>query len=186
MSHFLSHKMNLPMYGEKKEEILETMRYYFLERRHEQEKDMPSEESINESIIEVPKLKIECFWPVFHVNHFLEAKVMDDTIVSVNTNALEHVLGQLKRSDELKRGQLYKFSPGQYFNPGMFPYVFLPEKVMKAMKEYNWAQHNEQLREWGIVEQNFWEKLQNSNMLTLAGLRGHGRKRKQFPKISNN
>lgn len=153
--------------GDTKREILETLNYYRNERG-QKDFDIPNENVISS----VERFVVNCAFPLLHKDHFIEAEVCKGAIFDINANALDYVKGVGQNYEPFKRGSLFKFQTLDLF--GLF---FLPESVMKGLRDYDWKPHEEQVREW---------MLEREGVLNEAESRGHLARVRKVPLMSNN
>ncbi len=153
--------------GDTKKEILETLDYYRNERG-QRDFDIPNEDVISN----VKKFAVNCAFPLLNVNHFIEAEICKGAIFSINANALNYVKNVGQNYETFKRGSLFKFQTLDSF--GLF---FLPESVMKGLRDYNWKPHEEQVRKW---------MLERERVLNEGARRGHLTRIRKVPLRTNN
>jgi hypothetical protein len=122
--------------GTEKAQIINTIRYYRDERGEDRLK-IPSESEIKN----LERSVINCAFPLLVPEHYITAEVRPNVTFEVNANFYERMRKLSQGYEHLKRGDLYKFDPGL----GLF---FLPEYIMKGIKDYDWKQHEEQIKAW--------------------------------------
>lgn len=119
-----------------KEEITDTIRYYIEERGFDFE--LPLERAF----MPLEKILIHCYFPCMTQKHDLTIHPLPDVELIVNANRFHNIHEQALFYRTKRRGGLYKFVPDRS------TLFYLPEKVMEAMAEYDWKQHEEQVAIW--------------------------------------
>ncbi|MFH0752252.1 MAG: hypothetical protein V1914_01510 [archaeon] len=145
--------------GTDAKQIIRTLEYYRNERG-QTNFDIPSESDISE----VTRLEIECAFPLLSQNHFIEAKLEEKVSFFVNANAFSYIQALALSYEQLKRGDLYKFEPG-LSTLGLY---FLPENIMKGLKDYDWSQHKAQVEDWLQVRSKVLNDMRTKGLLVEA------------------
>lgn len=147
--------------GTDSRQIIDTMGYY----RNVRGKDVavPSEPDI----FDVGKLEIECMFSMYCPHHFIDVSVSDSLSFRINANAFGYVRDVAQHYGELKRGSLYKFAPPLLnVSPfGPIALYYLPESVMRGLKDHDWGQHNEQIKEWLGGRESVLDDMLDSGLL---------------------
>jgi len=131
---------NMVMFiGTEKDQIINTISYYKNERGQD-EVQLPS----LDEIIKLNEINIDVAFPMLKIDHCISAEVRDNVFFHVNVNAFVYIQHISRQYECFKRGDLYKFKAGA----PVFGLWFLPEYIMKGIKEYDWLQHKQQMGEW--------------------------------------
>ena len=145
--------------GAEKQEIINTLRYY-RDDRGQRNFDIPREQDL----LELGDVHVTCGLAILHKDHFIDAEVEDNVYFHVNANAFEYVQSQVRDYEGLRRGDLYKFIPGV----DIFGLFFLPESIMKSLKEHDWEQYREQIDSWTRVREDALDGLERDGHLIRA------------------
>ncbi len=138
--------------GDDPKQIIRTLEYYKDFRGADIA--IPSESEIRE----LPKVRVECAFPMMNPSHVVEARLEENVSFLVNANAFVYIQALSLGYEILKRGDLYKFYPGIT----SFGLYFLPESIMKGLQDYNWSQHASQVEEWLSARESILNDLQNA------------------------
>ncbi|MBI2564658.1 hypothetical protein HYV79_01565 [Candidatus Woesearchaeota archaeon] len=122
--------------GDTKDQIINTVKHY--NSKFNAGIDIPLDSEITQPL----SIEIICVLPLFNPNHFFEANVIDNVFFRINANAFHHVQELAFYYETLKQGDLYEL------NTAGFGGYFVPEAVVKALKEYDWKKHEKQVRAW--------------------------------------
>lgn len=176
---YFGHRVELSLFiGTEKEQIINTLGYYKNQRSHDIV--IPSESEISE----INGLKIQCIFPIYYPQHFFEIDI-DDIIFRINANAFGYVYGTAQMYHELRRGDLYKFSPGLINGnlSGPIALYYLPESIMRGLKEHDWDQHKNQVAEWlGFREGALNDMVDNDHLNRQIKLHPTARKKPDYSK----
>jgi hypothetical protein len=139
--------------GTEKKQIIHTLEYY----RNQRKKDfvkVPGESAISER----EKVNIQCVRPMSGKG-LLEAEVRENFVIGITDSAYSYVERTARYYERLRRGELFKFEPGE----GLFEVYFLPEFVMQGLRDYDWNKHK--VREWVRNREESCRKLERTGLL---------------------
>lgn len=125
--------------GNEKSQIVNTLEHY--KARGREKIAIPEIEKIRR----LDSAEIGCALPILKPEHFFKVKLDEVISFDINANAFNYIQLVANRYEELKRGDLFKFDTGL---PNVFGLFFLPENVMKGLKNYDWKQYEKQVDEW--------------------------------------
>ena len=149
--------------GNDKDQIINTIDYY-----RNQRGSKIGAASV-EDMFDVDSLRIECVFSMCCIDHFINLEV-DDVKFRINANAFSYVKSKVLDYSKLRRGEMYKFSPGLMSGGpyGLVSLYYLPENVMRGLKDHDWSVHDKQIESWISSR----EKLLDG-MVNTGGLERH-------------
>ena len=108
----------------------------------------------SESLERVERFTVRCFLSrtIMNPDHHIDLEPLPRARFEINANAYNWVKRQIDDYTNLRRGDLYIFDSKNSPELGLH---FLPEKVMSALHDYDWIQHEEQIKEWLASWTNF-------------------------------
>ena len=92
----------------------------------------------------VDNITVRESYPLSNPDQFVEAKVLPDATFAINASFYDEAVARAKSIDSLSRGSLYKWESGL----SIAPTFYLPQDVMEAFRDYDWEQHESQVRLW--------------------------------------
>ncbi|MDP3966203.1 MAG: hypothetical protein Q8Q04_01595 [archaeon] len=153
--------LNWFLVGNNENQIINTLKYYKFERgAEEKEFDKIQIPQIYE-IENREKISIPVALPLANLMQDLGVKVNSSIEFIVNANAVTYLRNIADSYQNLKRGDLYKFTPGiDYF--GLW---FLPEEIMEGLKNYDWSPHQKQIRTWLLKREGILKNMEGKGFL---------------------
>lgn len=146
--------------GNDKGQIKRTIDYY-VKRGDQNGIIIPEEKDILELIGDV---NITVVLPFAGMNQNISARVTPRAVFHVNANAINYIRGVASNYERLKRGELFKFEPGVR----AFGLWFLPEDIMQGLRNYNWQQHESQVKEWLCQRNEVLERGRRKGILDFS------------------
>ncbi|MEK6969969.1 MAG: hypothetical protein AABW48_06080 [Nanoarchaeota archaeon] len=124
--------------GTEKDQIVNTLSYY-KHQRGQGDIVLPT----LEDIFNLGEINITAVFPMAKVDDNISAEVREKVYFHVNANAFGWMQKVAQDYEKLKRADLYKFQ-----TLPLFGLLFLPEDIMQGIRDYDWKQHEAQVRSW--------------------------------------
>ena len=150
--HYQLPRTNGTFFGINKTQIVKTVETIIYDLVDSNLK-IPDEKEINE----VKGIHLWWVYPLSVEDHFLEVKIRDDVIFSVNANAYNKLKFYLVVHKKL--GELYEIQPNH------LSVVFLPEEIMNNFWNYNWKKHEKEFEEMILDREKRLNNLEDMNVI---------------------
>ena len=120
--------------GDEQEQIIQTL-------THLKEEGILPELPQTVEMSELEQLTIVIEFPIVNPNHLITAEITPEITLNVNANAYPYISNAAARADN-------KYGPSHPLVSSANKLWLIPERIMTAIEQYNWEQHEEQIERW--------------------------------------